>query len=142
MTSASLRRRRNCRRRRCATTSRSRSRTGGRRRCRCCRHRRRHDGRWRDRSPPACERPRRAVTYLRRASPLHAARAAVASGWCVVLAIVALSFDHPLVLGVLLAGGVAAAAAARVGRRVVRALLFALPFAIVIALLEALVARE
>jgi energy-coupling factor transport system permease protein len=82
------------------------------------------------------------VTYLRRASPLHATRAAVASAWCVVLAIVALSFDHPLVLGGLLATVVAAAAAARVGRRVVRALLFALPFAVVIALLEALVARE
>ena len=47
------------------TTSRSRSRTGGRRRSRC-------------------SRPGDAVTYLRRASPLHATRAAVASAWCVV----------------------------------------------------------
>jgi energy-coupling factor transport system permease protein len=82
------------------------------------------------------------VTYLRRASPLHATRAAVASAWCVVLAVVALSFDHPLVLAVLLAAVVAAGAAARVGRRVLRALLFALPFALVIALVNPLVVRE
>jgi energy-coupling factor transport system permease protein len=82
------------------------------------------------------------VTYLRRASPLHATRAAVASAWCVVLAIVALSFDHPLVLAVLLAAVVAAGAAARVGRRVVLALLFALPFALVIGLVNPLVVRE
>jgi energy-coupling factor transport system permease protein len=82
------------------------------------------------------------MTYLRRASPLHATRAAVASGWCVVLAIVALSFDHPLVLAVLLATVLAAGAAARVGRRVVLALLLALPFALVIGLVNPLVVRE
>ena len=36
------------------------------------------------------------VTYRRRASPLHAARAGVGSLYCVVLAGVALSFEHPL----------------------------------------------
>jgi energy-coupling factor transport system permease protein len=82
------------------------------------------------------------VTYLRRASPLHATRAAVASAWCIVLAIVALSFDHPLVLGALLGAVVAAGAAARVGRRVVVALLVALPFAVVIGLVNPLVVRE
>jgi energy-coupling factor transport system permease protein len=82
------------------------------------------------------------VTYLGRASPLHATRAAVASAWCVVLAIVALSFDHPLVLGALLVTVIAAAGAARVGRRVVRSLLFALPFAIVIGLVNPLVVRD
>jgi energy-coupling factor transport system permease protein len=82
------------------------------------------------------------VTYLRRASPLHATRAAVASAWCVVLALVALSFGHPLVLGALLAAVVAAAAAARVGRRVVGSLLFALPFVLVIGLVNPLVSRD
>jgi energy-coupling factor transport system permease protein len=82
------------------------------------------------------------VTYLRRASPLHATRAAVASAWCVVLAIVALSFDHPLVLAVLLAAILAAGAAARVDRRVLRTLLFALPFALLIGLVNPLVVRE
>jgi energy-coupling factor transport system permease protein len=82
------------------------------------------------------------VTYLRRASPLHATRAAVASAWCIVLAIVALSFDHPLVLAGLLGAVVAAAAAARVGRRVLISLLVALPFALVIGLVNPLVVRD
>ena len=73
------------------------------------------------------------MIYLRRASPLHAARAAVASAWCVALALVALSFDHPLVLAALLAAVVAAAAAAPASaRRVLLALALALPFALLI----------
>ena len=80
--------------------------------------------------------------YERRASPLHATRAAVASAWCVVVAGVALSFEHPLVLCALLAVVVASAAGARVGRRVVRALVVALPFAVVIALVNPLVVRD
>jgi hypothetical protein len=42
------------------------------------------------------------VTYRRRSSPLHAARAGVGSLYCVVLAAVALSFEHPLILAALL----------------------------------------
>ena len=42
------------------------------------------------------------MTYRRRSSPLHAARAGVGSLFCVVLAGVALSFEHPLLLGALL----------------------------------------
>ena len=82
------------------------------------------------------------MTYLRRASPLHAARGAVASLWCVVLALVALSFEHPLLLVALLATIVAAAAAARVGRRVLLALAISLPFALVIGLVNPLVVRD
>ena len=82
------------------------------------------------------------MTYLRRASPLHAARGAVASLWCVVLAVVALSFEHPLVLLALLATIVAAAAAARVGRRVLLMLAISLPFALVIGLVNPLVVRD
>jgi energy-coupling factor transport system permease protein len=82
------------------------------------------------------------VIYARRASPLHATRAAVASAWCVVLAGVALSFEHPLVLCVLLAVVIAAAAGARVAGRVLRALAIALPFALVIALVNPLVVRD
>jgi energy-coupling factor transport system permease protein len=82
------------------------------------------------------------VIYARRASPLHATRAAVASAWCVVLAGVALSFEHPLVLCALLAAVVAAAAGARVAGRVLLALAFALPFAIVIAVVNPLVVRD
>jgi energy-coupling factor transport system permease protein len=82
------------------------------------------------------------VIHRRRASPLHAARAAVASAWCVVVSVVALSFEHPLVLGTLLAVVVAAAVLAGVGREVRRALLFSLPFALLIALVNPLVVRE
>jgi len=82
------------------------------------------------------------VIYERRASPLHAARAAVASAWCVVLAGVSLSFEHPLVLLALLAAVIAAAAGARVADRVLLALAFTLPFAVVISLINPIVMRE
>jgi energy-coupling factor transport system permease protein len=80
--------------------------------------------------------------YRRRPSPLHAARAAVGGGLCVALALVALLYDHPLVLGAVLAAGIGAAVAAGVGRELRRALLFALPFALLIALVNPLVSRE
>jgi energy-coupling factor transport system permease protein len=82
------------------------------------------------------------VIYERRASPLHATRAAVASAWCVLLAGVALSFEHPLVLVALLATVIAAAAGARVAGRVLLALAFAFPFAVVIALINPFVVRD
>jgi energy-coupling factor transport system permease protein len=82
------------------------------------------------------------VTYRRRASPLHAARAGVASAFCVVMAGVALSFEHPVLLGALLAAVVAAGAAARVGGVVARSLLWGLPFAGLIAVVNAVVVRD
>lgn len=82
------------------------------------------------------------MTYRRRASPLHAARAGVGSLFCIVLAVVALSLEHPLLLGVLLGVVVAAAFAARVGREVLRALAWGVPFAVVIAVINPLVTRE
>jgi energy-coupling factor transport system permease protein len=82
------------------------------------------------------------VIYRRRASPLHAARAAAASAWCVVLASVALSLEHPILLVMLLALVVAAAAGARVATPVLRTLALALPFAVVIALINPLVVRD
>jgi len=82
------------------------------------------------------------VIYERRASPLHATRAAASSGWCVVLALVALSFEHPLVLGVLLGTLLLAAVGARVGRRVLLALAFSLPIAVAWALINPLVDRQ
>ena len=56
-------------------------------------------------APAAGRRDDGAVTYRRRASPLHAARAGVASLYCVVLAGVALSFEHPLILSRAAGGG-------------------------------------
>jgi energy-coupling factor transport system permease protein len=82
------------------------------------------------------------VSYRRRASPLHAARAGVGSLFCVVLAAVALSFEHPLLLGTVLLAVLLAGAAAGVGDVVARSLLLGLPFALLIALINALVVRE
>jgi energy-coupling factor transport system permease protein len=82
------------------------------------------------------------VTHRRRATPLHAARAGIAALWCVALAAVALSFEHPLLLAALLAIVLVAGAAARVGRTVARAALWAVPFALVITAVNALVVRD
>jgi energy-coupling factor transport system permease protein len=82
------------------------------------------------------------VTYRRLASPLHAARAGVASLFCIVLAGVALSFEHPLLLGAMLVAVAGAAVGAGVGRVVARSLLWGLPFALLIAVVNALVVRE
>ncbi|MGI8781293.1 MAG: energy-coupling factor transporter transmembrane component T, partial [Solirubrobacteraceae bacterium] len=82
------------------------------------------------------------MIYQCRASALHATRAAAASAWCVVLALVALSFEHPVVLGGLLATVLLVAAGARVARRVAIALAFALPVAVAWALINPLVDRR
>jgi len=82
------------------------------------------------------------VTYRRRASPLHAARAGVGSLYCVVLAGVALSFEHPLLLGAVLLAVLLAGAGAGVGDVVARSLLWGLPFALLIALINGLVVRD
>jgi energy-coupling factor transport system permease protein len=82
------------------------------------------------------------VTYRRRDSPLHAARAGVGSLFCVVLAGVALSFEHPLLLGAVLLAVLGAAVGAQVGPVVARSLLWGLPFALLIAGINALVVRD
>jgi energy-coupling factor transport system permease protein len=82
------------------------------------------------------------LTYRRRASPLHAARAGVGALWCLALAGAAPATDHPVVLGALLAAVLGAAAAAGVGREVARAAALGVPFALAIALVNALVSRD
>jgi energy-coupling factor transport system permease protein len=82
------------------------------------------------------------MTYRRRSSPLHAARAGVGSLFCVVLAGVALSFEHPVLLGAVLLAVLLAGAGAGVGDVVARSLLWGLPFAALIALINALVVRD
>jgi len=80
---------------------------------------------------------------LRRcASPLHAARAAVGCALCAALALPALLFDSPLVLGAVIGGALATGAAAGAGRPLRRALLLALPFALVVALLNPLITHD
>lgn len=78
----------------------------------------------------------------RRASPLHAARAAVGCGLCAALALPALLFDSPLVLAGAALAALAAGIAAGAGRQLGRALLLALPFTLVIALLNPLITHE
>ena len=82
------------------------------------------------------------VTRRRRASPLHAARAGIGTLWCITIGGVALSFEHPLLLGTVILAALAAGAAARVGRDVARTVAWAIPFAVVIAAVNALVVRD
>jgi energy-coupling factor transport system permease protein len=82
------------------------------------------------------------MSYRRRASPLHAARAAAACAWCLSLAIAALALSAPVVLGAVALAVVLAAIAAGVGREVRRAALFALALGLMVALINALVTRD
>lgn len=66
----------------------------------------------------------------------------VASAYCVVLAALALSVEHPLLLCAVLVAVLAAAASAHVARPVVRAVAWSLPFALAIAIVNALVVRD
>lgn len=78
----------------------------------------------------------------RRASPLHAARASAGAGLCAALALVALLYDHPLVLGAVLVTVLGAGLAAGVGRALLRTTLYALPFTLVVALINPLVTHQ
>lgn len=82
------------------------------------------------------------MIYERRASPLHAARAAVAAAWPMALVLFALLTENPLILGGLIGVCLASAAAAGVGRPIARMARYAVPFAVLIALVNPLVVRE
>lgn len=76
------------------------------------------------------------------ASPLHAARAAVGCALCAALALPALLFDSPVVLGAVVLSACLTGAAAGAGRALLRTLLLALPFALLIALLNPIVTHN
>jgi energy-coupling factor transport system permease protein len=80
------------------------------------------------------------VTYRRRASPLHAARAAVAAAYCLALAVAAFATFNPIVLAVMLAAVLAAAAGAGVRREVLRAGRYGLAIGLLLALINPFVA--
>ena len=82
------------------------------------------------------------MSYRRRASPLHAARAAAAIGWCVALAVAALIQSNPVLLGAIALSVVAAGVLAGVGRELRRSLIWAVPLWFTIAAINALVARD
>jgi energy-coupling factor transport system permease protein len=82
------------------------------------------------------------VIYRRRASPLHAASAAVGSCWCAALAVATLIVSNPLMLGALLLAVVLGGTLAGVRHELVRALRWALPVALAIVVVNALVTRD
>lgn len=82
------------------------------------------------------------MSYRRRASPLHAARAAAGCAYCVGLACAALLLSAPVALGAVLIAIVLAGVAAGVGDELRRAALFALPLGLLVALINALVTRD
>jgi energy-coupling factor transport system permease protein len=82
------------------------------------------------------------MTYIRRASPLHAARASIGAAYCAALLLAALLTKQPLVLGALALATALAATGAHVGARVARSLRYSIPMAVLLALINALVARD
>ncbi len=82
------------------------------------------------------------MSYRRRPSPLHAARAGVGICYCAALGLAALLISNPLELGAIALSIAAAGFAAGVGRELRRAALLAIPLAITIMVVNALVARD
>jgi len=82
------------------------------------------------------------MSYRRRASPLHAARAAAGIAWCLALACAALILSSPIALGALTASILVAGGLAGVWRELRRAAALASLLAVTIAVINALVARD
>lgn len=82
------------------------------------------------------------MIYRRRASPLHAVRAAVGCAWCAVLGVAALVCTNPIGLLAVVLALCAAGIAAGCGRSLRGALTFALPIALAITVINALVTRD
>src|SRR4051794_2703735 len=80
--------------------------------------------------------------YRRRASPLHSARAGVATLYCAALSLAALLYPHPLVLGAMALAVLAAGAAAGVGRAMLRSMRLVVPFMLLILLVNVLVSQR
>jgi energy-coupling factor transport system permease protein len=79
------------------------------------------------------------MTYRRRATPLHAARAAAGAAYCSALALIALLTQHPLVLAAVLVAVLLAARAAGVGADLARAARIGLLLACTVAAINPLV---
>jgi energy-coupling factor transport system permease protein len=82
------------------------------------------------------------MKYVRRASPLHAARAVAGGAWCAALAGAALAAQSPVVLAGLALLVVLGAAGAGVGREVRRIVAWMVPWALVIAVINMFVVRQ
>jgi energy-coupling factor transport system permease protein len=82
------------------------------------------------------------MTYRRRASPLHSARAAAGCAYCLALAAAALTLSAPLTLGAVAVAVLGAGLGAGVGREMARATVFAVALGVLVALVNALVSRN
>ena len=82
------------------------------------------------------------MLYRRRATPLHAVRAAVGCAWCAALAAAALICSGPIPLGALALLLLGAGIAAGCGSQLRGALCLALPLALAITVINALVTRN
>ena len=82
------------------------------------------------------------MIYRRRASPLHAARAAAGGAYCLALAVAALAFEHPAMLAGVAVAVISAGVLARVGRELARVAAFIVPLVVLIALVNPFVVRE
>jgi energy-coupling factor transport system permease protein len=82
------------------------------------------------------------VIFRRRASPLHAARAAAGGAYCVALATCALSFQHPLILAAVTVAAVAAGIGAGAGHDLLTAARFTVPLGLLVALVNPFVIHE
>jgi energy-coupling factor transport system permease protein len=82
------------------------------------------------------------VIFRRRASPLHAARAAAGGAYCFALATCALSFQHPLILAAVMLATVGAAVGAGTGHDLRTAARFTIPLALLVAIVNPFVIHE
>lgn len=82
------------------------------------------------------------MSYRRRVSPLHAARAAAALAWCGALGLAAILESNPVVLCALVLAVLAAGRLAAVGHELNRALWLVVPLALTICVINALVSRN
>ena len=82
------------------------------------------------------------MSYRRRASPLHAARAGVAALYCLALGCAALLLSAPLALGALTLAIVLAGVAAGVSHELLRAARFAVVLGLLVMIVNALVVRD
>ena len=82
------------------------------------------------------------MIFRRRASPLHATRAAAGGAYCLALAVCALSFQHPLILAAVIVATVGAGAGAGASHDLVAAARFTVPLAILVAVVNPFVIHE
>jgi energy-coupling factor transport system permease protein len=82
------------------------------------------------------------VIFRRRASPLHAARAAAGGAYCLALATCALSFQHPLILAAVMLATIGAGVGAGAGHDLRTAARFTIPLALLVAIVNPFVIHE